>query len=39
MRNNGGRVTPQVINDLAYVSQLAKATRPWPRRVDHRVSA
>src|SRR5919201_1809489 len=28
MRNNGGRVTPQVIQDLAYVSQLAEATRP-----------
>jgi carbonic anhydrase len=28
MRNNGGRVTPQVINDLAYVSQLAEAARP-----------
>jgi carbonic anhydrase len=28
IRNNGGRVTPQVINDLAYVSQLAEAARP-----------
>ena len=28
MRNNGGRVTPQVIQDLAYVSQLAEAARP-----------
>jgi carbonic anhydrase len=28
MRNNGGRVTPQVIDDLAYVSQLAEAARP-----------
>jgi carbonic anhydrase len=28
MRNNGGRVTPQVMNDLAYVSQLAEAARP-----------
>jgi carbonic anhydrase len=28
MRNNGGRVTPQVINDLAYVSQLGEAARP-----------
>jgi carbonic anhydrase len=28
IRNNGGRITPQVINDLAYVSQLAEAARP-----------
>ena len=28
IRNNGGRITPQVINDLAYVSQLAGAARP-----------
>jgi carbonic anhydrase len=28
IRNNGGRVTPQLINDLAYVSQLAEAARP-----------
>lgn len=28
MRNNGGRVTPQLIDDLAYVSQLAEAARP-----------
>lgn len=28
IRNNGGRVTSQVINDLAYVSQLAEAARP-----------
>jgi carbonic anhydrase len=28
IRNNGGRVTPQVIADLAYVSQLADAARP-----------
>jgi len=28
LRNNGGRITPQVIDDLAYVSQLAEAARP-----------
>jgi carbonic anhydrase len=28
IRNNGGRVTPQLINDLAYVSQLAETARP-----------
>lgn len=28
IRNNGGRVTPQTLNDLAYVSQLAEAARP-----------
>jgi carbonic anhydrase len=28
IRNNGGRVTPQVIDDLAYISQLADAARP-----------
>jgi carbonic anhydrase len=28
LRNNGGRVTPQLIDDLAYVSQLADAARP-----------
>jgi carbonic anhydrase len=28
IRNNGGRVTPQLIDDLAYVSQLAEAARP-----------
>jgi carbonic anhydrase len=28
IRNNGGRITPQVIDDLAYVSQLAEAARP-----------
>ena len=28
IRNNGGRITPQVMNDLAYVSQLAEAARP-----------
>lgn len=28
VRNNGGRVTPQLIDDLAYVSQLADAARP-----------
>jgi carbonic anhydrase len=28
IRNNGGRITPQVINDLAYVSQLAETARP-----------
>jgi carbonic anhydrase len=28
VRNNGGRVTPQLIDDLAYVSQLAEAARP-----------
>jgi carbonic anhydrase len=28
IRNNGGRVTPQVIDDLAYVGQLAEAALP-----------
>jgi carbonic anhydrase len=28
IRNNGGRVTQQVINDLAYVSQLAETALP-----------
>ena len=28
LRNNGGRITPQVLDDLAYVSQLAEAARP-----------
>jgi carbonic anhydrase len=28
LRNNGGRITPQVIDDLAYVSQLAETARP-----------
>lgn len=28
IRNNGGRITPQVIDDLAYVSQLAETARP-----------
>ena len=28
VRNNGGRITPQVIDDLAYVSQLAETARP-----------
>jgi carbonic anhydrase len=28
IRNNGGRVTPQVIEDLAYISELADAARP-----------
>jgi carbonic anhydrase len=28
IRNNGGRVTPQLIDDLAYISQLAEAARP-----------
>jgi carbonic anhydrase len=28
VRNNGGRVTAQVIDELAYVSQLAEAGRP-----------
>ena len=28
VRNNGGRVTPQLIDDLAYVSQLAETARP-----------
>jgi carbonic anhydrase len=28
IRNNGGRATPQVIDDLAYISQLADAARP-----------
>lgn len=28
IRNNGGRITPQVIDDLAYISQLAEAARP-----------
>jgi len=28
IRNNGGRVTPQLINDLAYVSQLAETALP-----------
>jgi hypothetical protein len=30
VRNNGGRVTPQLIDDLAYVSQLAEAARGRP---------
>jgi carbonic anhydrase len=34
LRNNGGRVTPQVINDLAYVSQLAEAARPEGRLLE-----
>jgi carbonic anhydrase len=28
IRNNGGRITPQVVDDLAYVSQLAETARP-----------
>lgn len=28
IRNNGGRITPQVMKDLAYVSQLADAAAP-----------
>jgi carbonic anhydrase len=28
LRNNGGRVTPQVINDVAYLSALADVMRP-----------
>lgn len=28
IRNNGGRVTPQLIDDLAYVSQLAETALP-----------
>jgi carbonic anhydrase len=28
IRNNGGRVTPQVIDDLAYISQLAEIAVP-----------
>ncbi|HZQ15737.1 MAG TPA: carbonic anhydrase [Gaiellaceae bacterium] len=28
IRNNGGRATPQTIDDLAYVSELAEAARP-----------
>jgi carbonic anhydrase len=28
VRNNGGRVTPQLIADLAYVGQLAESARP-----------
>jgi carbonic anhydrase len=28
IRNNGGRATPQLIDDLAYASQLAETARP-----------